>query len=222
MWRFQEVRVGVGEFHGMEHPGGREVWLHCWGNDVAQGALVLGSSQSEELVNAGVLRSQGLGLVKRQSGGGAVLVVPEALVWIDVFIPRDDPLWDDDLGKSALWLGEVWQATLLEFGVAAEFHQGPYKPGEWGKLICFAGRAAGEVFVDGKKSVGISQRRTHQGARFQTALARQWNITDLSPLLNLPPKDRSRLETQTATAAHPLSLPPDAVFTTFCQTIESL
>ena len=205
----------------MEHLGGREVWLHCWG-DEERGALVLGSSQPKELVDAGVLRRRELELVKRQSGGGAVLVVPGSVVWIDVFIPRDDLLWEDDVGKSALWLGEAWQATLLEFGVAAEVHRGPYQPGDWGELICFAGRAAGEVFVDGKKSLGISQRRTRQGARFQTALARQWNITDLSPLLNLSPEDRARLETETATAAHPLPLPPKSVFTAFCQTIESL
>ena len=218
MWRFQEVQAGVGEFHVMEHPGGREVWLHCWGNE-ERGALVLGSSQPEELVDAEVLRSRGLELVKRQSGGGAVLVVPSSVVWIDVFIPRDDPLWEDDVGKSALWLGEAWQATLLEFGIVAEVHQGPYQPGKWGELICFAGRASGEVFVDGKKSVGISQRRTRQGARFQTALARQWDITDLSPLLNLSPEDRSRLETETATAAHPLPLSASDVFSAFCSAI---
>ena len=210
----------MGGFHGMEHPGSREVWLHCWG-DEEHGALVLGSSQSEELVNAEVLRRRGLELVKRQSGGGAVLVVPESVVWIDVFIPREDPLWEDDVGKSALWLGEAWQTTLSEFGISAEVHQDPYQPGDWGELVCFAGRASGEVFVDGKKSVGISQRRTRQGARFQTALARQWNITDLSPLLNLSPEDRFRLETETATAAHPLPLPPKFVFTTFCQAIKN-
>ena len=138
------------KFHGMEHPGGREVWLYCWGSE-ERGALVLGSSQSEDLVDAEVLRRRGLDLVKRQSGGGAVLVVPESVVWIDVFIPRDDPLWEDDVGKSALWLGKAWQATLFEFGISAEIHQGPYQPGEWCELICFAGRAAGEVFVDGKK-----------------------------------------------------------------------
>ena len=211
----------MGSFHGMEHPGDREVWLHCWGSE-KRGALVLGSSQSEELVDTEVLRERGLVLVKRQSGGGAVLVVPEALVWIDVFIPRDDPLWETDIGKSAIWLGKVWQATLLEFGISAEVHQGPYQPSEWGELICFAGRASGEVFVDGKKSVGISQRRNRQGARFQTALACQWNIADLSTLLKFSPEDRARLETETATAAHPLPLPPKSVFTTFCQTIESL
>ena len=218
MWRFQEFQAGVGEFHVMEHPGGREVWLHCWGNE-ERGALVLGSSQPEELVDAEVLRSRGLELVKRKSGGGAVLVVPGSVVWIDVFIPRDDPLWEDDVGKSALWLGEAWQATLLEFGISAEVHRGTYQPGDWGELICFTGRASGEVFVEGKKSVGISQRRTLQGARFQTALACQWDIADLSPLLNLPPEDRARLETETATAAHPLPLSASDVFSAFCSAI---
>lgn len=217
MWRFHEVQAGVGEFHAMSHPRGREVSLHCWGGN-AQGALVLGSSQPEDAANAEVLKKLGLELVKRQSGGGAVLVVPEALVWIDVFIPRDDPLWEADISKSALWLGKVWQATLAEFGVSAEVHQGPYQPGDWGNLVCFAGRAPGEVFIEGKKAVGISQRRTRRGARFQTALARQWNITELSPLLNLPPEDRTRLETETA--IHPMPLPPSEVFSAFCTTIQ--
>ena len=201
----------------MSHPRGREVSLHCWGGN-AQGALVLGSSQPEDAANTEELQRRGLDLVKRQTGGGAVLVVPEALVWIDVFIPRDDPLWEADVDKSAVWLGEVWQATLAEFGISAEVHQGPYQPGDWGNLICFAGRAAGEVFVEGKKSVGISQRRTRQGARFQTALARQWNISELSPLLNLSPEDRTRLETETA--IHPMPLPPSEVFSAFCTTIQ--
>lgn len=212
----------MGEFHGMGHPGRREVWLHCWGNEEAgdaQGALVLGSSQSEDAANADALQRRGLALVKRQSGGGAVLVVPESLVWIDVFIPRDDPLREADVGKSALWLGEVWQATLAEFGIPAEVRKAPYQPGNWGSLVCFAGRAPGEVFADGKKSVGVSQRRTRQGARFQTALARRWNITDLSPLLNLPPPTRTRMETETADIAHPIPLPPDAIFKAFASAI---
>lgn len=207
----------------MGHPERREVWQHCWKDEEGgdeQGALVLGSSQSENAANADALQKQGLELVKRQSGGGAVLAVPESLVWIDVFIPRDDPLWEADVGKSALWLGKVWQATLAEFGVSAEVRQAPYQPGNWGSLVCFAGRAPGEVFVEGKKSVGISQRRTRRGARFQTALARRWNITDLSPLLNLPPQDRTRLETEAAAIAHPLPLPPSEVFSTFCKTIQ--
>ena len=207
----------MGEFHAMSHPGRREVWLHCW--DVhAQGALVLGSSQTEDAVDAEALKKRRLGLLRRQSGGGAVLVVPEALVWIDVFIPKDDSMWEADVTKSALWLGEVWQATLAEFGISAEVHQGPYQPGEWGNLVCFAGRAPGEVFVDGKKSIGISQRRTRQGARFQTALARRWNITDLSPLLHLSPQDRTRLEAETA--IHPMPLPPPEVFSAFCVAIQ--
>lgn len=207
------------EFHGLAHPKGREVWLHCWkGEEVGepQGALVLGSSQKADAARAGVLEELGIALVKRQSGGGSVLVQAESLVWIDVFIPRDDPLWEDDVGKSALWLGKVWQATLAEFGVSAVVHQGRYEPGNWGNLVCFAGQAPGEVFVKGKKSVGISQRRTRQGARFQTALARRWNITDLSSLLNLSSQARSRLESETAIAAYPLPLPSSDVFKAFC------
>ena len=222
MWSFREVLCGVGEFHQMEHPGRREVWLHCWegaeGKD--KGALVLGSSQPIDVARSEALDERGLMLVKRQSGGGAVLVESDSLVWIDVFIPRDDLLWEADIGKSAHWVGKVWQDTLAEFGVLGEVHRGRYEPGRWGNLICFAGRATGEVFVEGKKSVGISQRRTKQGARFQTALVRRWKITDLSSLLNLTSQDRTNMEIKVASAAHPLLFPPAEIFATFCTVIQ--
>ena len=223
MWRFREIEAGVKEFHGMAHPKGREVWLHCWkGEEVGEprGALVLGSSQKDDVARAGALEELGIALVKRRSGGGSVLVQAESLVWIDVFIPRDDPLWEDDIGKSAVWVGEVWQETLAEFGVSAVVYQGRYQLGNWGNLVCFAGQAPGEVFVEGRKSIGISQRRTREGARFQTALARQWDITDLSPLLNLSSQTRTRLEAEAAAITHPLPLPPSEVFNTFCATIQ--
>lgn len=223
MWRFREVVAGVGEFHAMGHPEGREVWLHCWNEnkiDNQQSVLVLGSSQRMDTAKTEVLKERDIALVKRQSGGGAVLVEFKSLMWIDVFIPRDDAFWEDDVGKSSIWLGEVWVKTLAEFGAAAEVHKTPYEPGNWGKLVCFAGRAPGEVFLEGRKSIGISQRRTKQGARFQTALVRRWNITELSPLLNLSDKDRIRLETETAAAAYPLPLPPSEVFSAFCSIIQ--
>ena len=39
-------------------------------------------------------------VVRRRSGGGAVLVGAGEQVWVEVWIPRDDALWDDDVIRS--------------------------------------------------------------------------------------------------------------------------
>jgi len=123
--------------------------------------------------------------VPRDSGGGAVLLVPGEHVWIDVVVPRGDPLWDDDVGRSALWLGQIWADAVDDLGVGGAVVQtGPMVRAEQGRHVCFAGLAAGEVAVDGAKLVGISQRRTRIGARFQCLALRAWDIEMLLELLH--------------------------------------
>jgi lipoate-protein ligase A len=138
-------------------------------------AVVLGSTQAMPENEA-----IGLDVVRRRSGGGAVLVTPDDPVWVDVDLPAGDPLWSDDVGHSFLWLGEAWAAALAALGLDGEVHRGPFEPGRWGKAVCFAGRGPGEVFVDGAKVVGLAQRRTRAGARFQCAVLRRW---DPEPLI---------------------------------------
>lgn len=50
-------------------------------------------------------------------------------------------------------------------------------------VVCFAGLAPGEVTVDGAKVVGISQRRTRAGARFQCSVPRVWDVDRHAVLL---------------------------------------
>ena len=56
----------------------------------------------------------------------------------------------------------------------------------WSDHVCFAGIGGGEVIRDGRKVVGISQRRTRAGARFQCALYRHWRPEAHVPLF-VPP-----------------------------------
>ena len=125
--------------------------------------LVIGSAQTGPLANPGVE------IVKRSSGGGAVLIAPLAQVWVDVWLPRDDPLWDDDVVRSSWWLGRAWREALQELGVEdLHVHEGRLARTELSDLICFAGMGSGEVTWMGRKLVGMSQRRDRFGARFQS------------------------------------------------------
>jgi lipoate-protein ligase A len=107
--------------------------------------------------------------MKRSSGGGAVLIAPGAQVWVDVWLPCDDPLWEEDVVRSSSWLGRAWCDALEEQGVGdLEVHEGRLARTEMSDLVCFAGLGPGEATWKGRKLVGISQRRVKQGARFQT------------------------------------------------------
>lgn len=143
---------------------------------VDRAALVLGSSQPDDVVDAEAAAAAGLAVVRRRSGGGAVLLVPGEHVWLDVWLPVGDPRWLDDVGRAADWLADVWVEALAAVGVeGAVPHRGPMEPGEWGARVCFAGLGPGEVTVDGRKAVGVSQRRTREWARFQCLVHRRWN-----------------------------------------------
>jgi hypothetical protein len=106
-------------------------------------------------------------------------------------VPRGDPLWDDDVGRAAAWLGRVWAAALGRLGVPATVHDGGLVRTAWSALVCFAGWGPGEVAVGGRKAVGLAARRTRAGARFQCGLARHWDPAPLLDLLTLDQGERA-------------------------------
>ncbi len=153
--------------------------------------MVLGSGQPDRHVDAERAAGLGIEVVRRRSGGGAVMVGPGIAVWIDVVVPAGDPLWQPDVGRAAWWLGEVWAAALAEIGLSgAEVWRGGQVRSEWSDRVCFAGLGAGEVTVAGRKMVGISQRRTRLGALFQCAVPITWAPAALLDVLRLSPSER--------------------------------
>ncbi len=108
------------------------------------------------------MRARRVELARRRGGGGAVYLGPGEQLWLDVWIPRQDPLWVADVSVAAEWVGAWWTAALASAGVGqqgVEVHTGRSVPGPSGDLVCFAGRGPGEVFSDGRKVVGLSQWR---------------------------------------------------------------
>jgi lipoate-protein ligase A len=169
LWNRHHWRGTAGDFHALNPAGERALWW-C---DVSQPALIVGSSQSVDLIDRNCAMSREIEVVRRRSGGGLVFVHPSDSVWIDVTIPRDDPLWTDDVSSSMLWLGDVFVQALSPWVAASRFQE-RFSAGEYGRDVCFASHSPGEVFVGANKLVGISQRRTRDGARFQCVLYRKW------------------------------------------------
>jgi lipoate-protein ligase A len=128
--------------------------------------------------------------VSRKSGGGAVFLEPDEVLWVDFVIPREDPLWCNDIGQSSVWLGELWAGAMKEIGVQGTVHYEEIRKNKLSSLICFAGLATGEVTVSGKKTIGISQRRTREGAWFQCAALFSWPAKEMVDLLQLEPRKK--------------------------------
>ncbi|HTZ08225.1 MAG TPA: hypothetical protein VMB72_04085 [Acidimicrobiales bacterium] len=157
---------------------------------VTDEAVVLGSTQRPEVLDPRRLEEAGVHAVRRGSGGGAVLVAPGAQVWVDLWLPRPDPLWDDDVIAASAWVGRAWGRALEELGVpGALVHTGRADGAGWAGVLCFAGLGPGEVTVGGAKVVGVAQRRTRHGARLSTMALRRWEPGTLGALLARPPSD---------------------------------
>jgi lipoate---protein ligase len=210
-WDVRRLRASAADLHAEPVPDdpGRAVWVL----EATAPALVLGSTQGDDLVDWVAAAAAGIDVVRRRSGGGAVLVVPGDTVWVDVVLPAGDPLWEADVGRAAGWLGRAWQGALADLGVApTEVHQGALACGPLGRLVCFATVGAGEVTdPERRKLVGVSQRRTRAAARFQCAAYRRWDPEPLVRLLGLDDDGRGAV----VPAAAGLDRPVDAVVAAF-------
>ncbi len=177
-WQRHDWSGSAAGFHELDPVAERGLWW-C---SVVRPALIVGSSQSVDVVSADGAAAAGVDVVRRRSGGGVVWVHPVDSVWIDVTIPRDDRLWVDDIGTSMLWLGEVLTDALSPW-VAGSVHRGTFDAGDHGRDVCFASTSPGEVFVGAAKLAGISQRRGRTGARMQCVVYRRWAPHEWAGLL---------------------------------------
>lgn len=106
----------------------------------------------------------------RTSGGGAVLLGPWLLRAVLV-LPAGHPQLGQGPTAAALWFGALHRDWLRGHGIDAECHESELSS-HW---ACFAGRAPGELLVDGRKITGIAQ--TWRRDRVQL-----WSGTLLSPV----------------------------------------
>lgn len=144
--------------------------------DVDAPAVVLGSTQPVTDVDQEAAAALGVVVVSRRSGGGAVLLDPGAVVWLDVVVPRGDPLWDDDVVRSMIAMGQRLADALGAVGVDdLAVHRDALARTALARVVCFGAVGPGEVTRAGRKLVGLSQRRTRDRARFQVAVPRTWD-----------------------------------------------
>lgn len=188
---------------GLPEPAGRLVRAL----ESSRPALVLGSTQPDAVVDRAACAAAGVEVVRRRSGGGAVLVEPGRLVWVDVVVAVGDRLWSPDVGRAFHWLGEAWSRALAGLGVDdLEVHRGAPVRSRWSRLVCFAGVGPGEVVAaGGAKVVGMSQRRRRDGALFQCGVNLAWDAGATVGLLALDPVDRASATAELGGAVRPVA-----------------
>lgn len=193
-----------------------------WVVELDRRALVLGSTQADLICDRRRLERAGVELVRRRSGGGAVMVVPGGIVWIDLFVPYGDRLWSGDVIAASAWLGACWVRALEALDIDADIHRGPPANSAWSPLICFAGLGSGEVTVGGRKVVGVSQRRTRAGALFQCGALLRWDPGALLDLLDMTDVERARADVELGELATGLDRSAVAVTESFLEALGSV
>jgi lipoate-protein ligase A len=172
--RVVQQRGAVAELHALDPfdvGGTGDVEPQVWWCDPIDAAVVLGSRQRPEMLDLVACDRAGLTVVRRRSGGGAVVIRPETVCWIDLVIPHG--VAPDDVRGSMVWAGQRWMDALapdLAAGAddsAVTLHRGGMICTPWSELVCFAGTGPGELMAGDRKLVGLSQRRTRRGLRIQ-------------------------------------------------------
>lgn len=160
-------------------------------------ALVLGSGQlpPEEWAAPG-----GLALVRRGTGGGAVLCDEDYLM-LDIALPPGDARILDDVTESYRWLAERLVVALGELGIGELSQVQPLAlrrlddaAREAGRVACFAGLGPYELLDgQGRKLVGLAQRRRRGAVLLQAAAYLGGDRTALASMLWLEPEQRDEI-----------------------------
>lgn len=139
-------------------------------------ALILGSAQRDEEADPAACAQAGVAVVRRGTGGGAVLCDAGVLL-IDIAVPRGHPLGIDDVTEAYRPLGEAIATGLGEVGVETRLvsvhdaRASDEARRAAARRACWAGLSPYElVLPDGRKLVGLAQRRRAGAVLHQVAI----------------------------------------------------
>ena len=147
--------------------------------------LVLGAHQSIDVLDRSRVGDRP---VRRRRGGGGLVYLQPGDLWVDWWLPASDPRWSSDVHASSILAGHWWSGVLAR-RVAGEVsvHAGSLEGDPAHRLVCFAGRGPGEVFVDGRKAVGLTQWRVREGI-FVSTVVHSTPSNDVISLLSSAPE----------------------------------
>ncbi len=162
-----------------------------WWHSTEETALILGAGQKASEIDLAACRAAQVRVVGR-NGGGTAVYASSSLVGLDVALPPDHRLIDQDVVESYCWLGETWAAALNALGIPARTvsvtearntREGPGPNVHSVAAACFGALSPYEVLSNGKKIVGLSQVRRRGRELLQSGVYTSFSADDIIPLL---------------------------------------
>ncbi|MEH6650603.1 MAG: hypothetical protein V7707_11310 [Motiliproteus sp.] len=140
-------------------------------------AVIMGCSQRPDDGQLQRAERAGLAMMRRGSGGGAVLAGPWMLS-VTLFIPPEHPVGSLDLIQLFGWFEQIWTRALIDCGVSCKgvdkalIERSKQISKDAGvQWACYASLSHGEVVsLDGRKLVGLAQIRKRKGIALVSGL----------------------------------------------------
>lgn len=163
--------------------------------------LSLGYAQRRRDVDETRLQARGWGLVRRPTGGRAILHADE--LTYSISLPQDHPLVEGDIVTSYHRLSNALREGLLRLRVETSA-QAQHKRGA-ATAVCFETPGDYEITAQGKKLLGSAQVRRHKAVLQHGSLPLSGDISRICEVLHYPSEsDRARARQQVAARASTL------------------
>jgi len=145
--------------------------------------LSLGYSQPAADVDQNRLAEHGWDLVRRPTGGKAILHTDE--LTYSIIGPKTDPRLEGSLMDSYRRISQALFYALQELGLPVKIHQGK-NPLAHHQPVCFENPSDFEITVGGKKIIGSAQARKKQAILQHGSLPLGGDLTRITKVLRYP------------------------------------
>lgn len=180
-------------------------------------AVSLGRHQSVADVDAEKIAEQGYDLVRRTTGGRAILHTDE--LTYSVTAPTDEPRMAGGVMDAYLLMSNGLLAGLQGLGLAAQKAAGDVRAGRDVSAACFEVPSAYEITAGGRKLMGSAQSRRKGYVLQHGSLPLLGDISRLVDLLTLPVEEavalRAHLAARACTLAQALGVAEDSPLLAF-------
>ena len=153
------------------------VRLYAW----TPACLSLGYAQPHADVDAERLKERGWEVVRRATGGRAILHTDE--LTYSIIAPNDEPLVSGTVLESYNRLAQALLLAVKNLNVPVELKQVEQDGNLRNNPICFEVPSAYEITVDGKKLIGSAQARKKEGVLQHGSLPLTGDLTRICQAL---------------------------------------
>jgi lipoate-protein ligase A len=151
--------------------------LYAW----TPACLSLGHAQPYADVDSARLRARGWDVVRRVTGGRAILHTDE--LTYSVAGPANHPILSGSVLESYNRLARALLAAVHDLGLPVEMKEGKADEGGTTNPVCFEAPSAYEITVNGKKLIGSAQARRKEGVLQHGSLPLTGDLTRICQAL---------------------------------------